>query len=119
MNAAKLELRTSMDWNWAANLLLIDKEKIRIKCFFLGNIIECLNVIPAAEFKLFDDIGDFFKTVRITMGSSFRVRDDQKSGALKEQHFIGVNNLGKIGQRAFQFLDVRNEHVDNRRPCLD
>lgn len=74
--------------------------------------------LPAAQFELFDDVGDLLEAVGIPMRPPFRVRDDQEGGPLKEEHLVGVDNVGKVGQRALQLLHIGDEHVDDGGPCL-
>jgi len=48
------------------------------------------------------------------MWPTFSVRNNQESGSFEKKNFICVDNVCKVGETAFQLLDVGNEHVDDR-----
>lgn len=46
-----------------------------------------------AELELLDDVGDFLKAVRVVVLGLQCVADDQKRGALKQDHFVCITDL--------------------------
>ena len=74
--------------------------------------------LPAAQFKLFDYVGDLFKTMGISVWAAFSVRYHKKSCPLEKQDFIGVDDISKVRQTTFEFFHIRDEHINYRRPGL-
>ena len=76
------------------------------------------NNAPAAQFKLFDDVGDLFETVRVPVRTPFCVRNDQERGPFKQQDLVGIDNFRKVLQTALELFHVGYEHVNYRGPGL-
>lgn len=72
----------------------------------------------AGEFKLLDDIGNLLKSMNITMVFALLVRDDKKGRPFEQQHLIGVNDVGKLGEVLFEDVNVWNEEIDDGRPSF-
>ena len=75
--------------------------------------------LPAAQLKLFDDVADLLESVDICMLSTDRVSNHQKSGSLKEQHLISVEDPSEVAEARLKLLDIGNEEVDYVGPRLD
>ena len=45
---------------------------------------------PAAEFELFDDVGDLLEPVRVLVVLPLAAADHQERGPLEQQHLVGV-----------------------------
>ena len=58
--------------------------------------------LRAAQLELFNYVGDFLKTMRITILFALAVRYNQKGCLLKQQNFIGLYDIGEMCQRVFQ-----------------
>jgi hypothetical protein len=52
--------------------------------------------------------------VDVAVGFALRVGDDEKRRPFEEQHFVGVNDFGEMSQMFLQFVNIRNERVDDR-----
>lgn len=52
------------------------------------------------------------------MFPTFAVADHQEGGPFEEQHFVGVNDVGKDVEMLFQFVHIGNQRVNDLRPRL-
>ena len=52
--------------------------------------------LDAAEFELFDDIGDLLKTMDVPMTCSFSMSNDQEGWFFKQKHFISFHKVSKF-----------------------
>ena len=43
----------------------------------------------------------------------------QKCRSLKEEHFVGLHDVGKLSQASFHLTHIRNQHVDDGTPSLN
>lgn len=69
--------------------------------------------LAAAQLKLLDDVGDLLKAVNVVVWLALAVADYKESGTLEQEDLIGVDDVGKLLQVAFQLLDVGYECVHN------
>jgi hypothetical protein len=46
-------------------------------------------------------------------------KTDQKCRSLKEEHFIGLHDVGELAQAPLHLTHVRNQHVDDGAPGLE
>lgn len=75
----------------------IDECGERIVAHFHG--LELGAQLGAAQFELFDDIRDLFEAMWVAILFALAVWDDQKRCLLEEQHLVGLNHIGEMGQR--------------------
>lgn len=66
----------------------------------------------AGQLELLDYIRDLFEAVWVSVAFPLAMRYDEKSGALKQQHLVGVYDARKGAQGILQHLHVRYQHVD-------
>lgn len=107
IKATNWELRTSMLWNCDWVLL-----------YAMTKSANRHHYKPAAQLELLDDIGNLFESVSIVVGSRGRVCYDEKGGSFEEHHLICFTYIAKVGEASFQFFDIWNQRVHNRRPRL-
>lgn len=54
--------------------------------------------LGAAQLELFYNVGDFLEAMRVAILFTLAVGDDQKRCLLEEQHLVGLNHIGEMGQ---------------------
>ena len=74
--------------------------------------------LGAAQLELLDDVADLLEAVNVAVRFALAVGYDQKRGPLKQQHLVGLDNLGKVEQIPLQHVHVGDQLVDDAGPRL-